>query len=450
LAACILDLAMPSERPPILIVDDEEEVCISLKEILETKGFNACYETDPREVIRTLEKNTISLVLLDIRMPSIGGIDLLQRVKARFCKLPIIMFSGHATVDDAIRAMRFGATNLYTKPLDINGLVQEIEKIQSVKQDIPCYTDKARILTRNPEMERILTLVEKAAPTEATVLITGESGTGKELIANILHQQSTRSSEQLVKINCAAIPETLLESEMFGHEKGAFTDAKEQKQGYFEVATGGSIFLDEIGDMSLHTQAKMLRVLQEKQFTRLGGSKTLHTDCRIIAATNKDIDELIHNNSFREDLYYRLSVIHLHLPPLRERKEDIPFIARHFLEEFSARYGKAITGFTPEVEHFLTRHDWPGNIRELKNIIERGVIFSSGTKLDFDTLPDHYKHHTSPLESEELPSMYQNSARDVIKEALKRSGGVKSEAAKLLNINRKTLYNRMKKLKIDQ
>jgi DNA-binding NtrC family response regulator len=441
----------------ILIVDDELELCLSLKELLTDEGFHCEYETDPREVLPLLEKNDIALVLLDIRMPAIGGIDLLKILRSRFPDLPVIIISGHATVDTAVRAMKHGAVNLFTKPLEIDSLVSEMSRIIGSMKTKRAVPGNDKLITQSPVMQRILDLVRKAAPTDATVLITGESGTGKELIAGLLHRLSPRNSSPNIRVNCAAISETLLESEIFGHEQGAFTDAKQRKQGYFEAAGGGTIFLDEIGDMSLHTQAKMLRVLQERQFTRVGGTELIESDVRVIAATNKNLRECIAEGSFREDLFYRLTVINLHLPPLRERIEDILPLADYFLTFFNSVYGKSITGFDPSVRAFLLEHDWPGNIRELKNFVERAVIFCTKKEISTDMVPDQYREIEDLLEGtdrgfrteDNLAERYRDQGREVILEALKKTRGVKKEAAELLKIDRKTLYNRMKRFNIE-
>lgn len=441
----------------LLIVDDELELCLSLKELLSDEGFRCEYETDPREVIPFIEKSVISLVLLDIRMPGIGGIDLLKLIKFRFPELPVIIISGHATVDTAVKAMKFGAVNLFTKPLDIDSLLSEIQRITGSLEARRPVPENDKLITHSPIMRRILDLVQKAAPTDATVLITGESGTGKELIADILHRMSPRARAPYIRVNCAAIPETLLESEIFGYEQGAFTDAKQRKKGYFEAAGGGTIFLDEIGDMSLHTQAKMLRVLQERQFTRVGGTELIESDVRVIAATNKDLRACIDGGSFREDLFYRLTVINLHLPPLRERTEDILPLAEYFLNHFNSVYGKNITGIDYRINSFLLGHDWPGNIRELKNFLERAVIFCTGTTINIDTLPDQYKDigRTSlgsgpeAGKPDDLAEKYRHQGKEVILEALEKSHGVKKDAADLLKIDRKTLYNRMRRFNIE-
>ncbi len=433
----------------ILVIDDEHEVCLSLCEILSSRGFETKFETDPTRTLDILKSTSIDLVLIDIRMPKVGGIDLLKTIKKEYPMISVIMISGHATVDNAVLAMKYGAVNLFTKPIDMKELLSEINQIKNASQNrrISINENDDEIITQNPEMKKILYLVEKAAPTDATVLLTGETGTGKELIAKKLHSLSKRAGKPYIRINCAAIPETLLESEMFGHEAGAFTDAKTMKQGIFEVASEGTILLDEIGDMSARTQAKMLRILQERQFSRVGSTVLLHTNCRVIAATNKNLAEEIRKGNFREDFYYRLNVIHLHLPSLKERREDILLLMRYFLTYYCELYSKCIDNVSGQVESLLLKHQWPGNIRELKNFVERAVIFSTGTSIDISELPDQYRYITS-REEPDLSEQYDEKAREVILRALQMSKGRKLKAARILKIDRKTLYNRIKKLNI--
>jgi DNA-binding NtrC family response regulator len=433
----------------VLIVDDELKICLTLSEILRKKGYRTLYCTDPQEVIPAVKGSAVDLLLVDVKMPEQDGIDLLRALKMEMSGLPVIMISGHATVDRVVVAMKYGALNFYTKPINNKKLIEEIAQIEAAKRRRVLSDSAPTIVTRHPAVLRILEFAKKAAPTDAAVTITGESGTGKELIADLLHQYSPRRNSPFIKINCAAIPEALLESEMFGHEKGAFTDARSLKRGQFELAGEGSIFLDEIGDMSLQIQAKMLRVLQDKCFTRVGGSTALKADCRIIAATNKKLQELIAKGLLREDLYYRLSVITLQLPPLRERKEDIPLLAEHFLQEFNHLYGKRIGSISGEVCSLLERHDWPGNVRELKNFMERAVIFCEGRRIEPAVIPEQYRILGSGRQETPLNIRYQTSAREIIVEALEKSRGVKQKAAELLNIDRKTLYRKMKKYKID-
>jgi two-component system response regulator AtoC len=432
----------------IMIVDDEPEVCLSLGELLNSRGYGVHQVEHPEEVMPLLEREPIDLIIMDVRMPSIGGIDLLKLVRQRHALLPVLMISGYASIENAVRAMKYGALNFYTKPIRLPDLLREIRHLEHSVRFGRATGEADRIATSSPAMTKVLCLVEKAAPTEASVVIMGESGTGKELVADLLHEGSLRRANAYIKINCAAIPDNLLESEMFGYEKGAFTDAQQQQKGKFELADGGTIFLDEIGDMSLKTQAKMLRVLQEKRFTRLGGLKPIKTDFRVIAASNHSLEQMIKEGTFREDLYYRLSVIVLQLPPLRERREDIVPIAEEFVRSFSGVYGKGVFGLSPAVADVLQKHSWPGNVRELRNIIERAVIFCEGGTIELGDLPEQYKILTarSAASAEDLTEAAADGARAVILEALKRTNGVKGEAARLLNITRKTLYNRMKRL----
>ncbi|MGA2381331.1 MAG: sigma-54 dependent transcriptional regulator, partial [Spirochaetia bacterium] len=379
-------------RFTILIVDDESEVCLSLAEVLQSKGYQTLHEDNPLKVLALLGQESVDLILMDVRMPVLGGIDLLKIIRKTHPLLPVIMISGYASVESAVRAMKYGALNFFAKPVQLSELLQEIHHLErSVRIKRPVMTSTDTIVTGNAKMEEVLSLVEKAAPTEASVIVIGESGTGKELIADLLHHASKRNHNAYIKVNCAAIPDNLLESEMFGHEKGAFTDAQSQQKGKIELADGGTIFFDEIGDMSLQTQAKMLRVLQEKHFTRLGGSVPIRADFRIIAATNKSIEGMIAQGSFREDLYYRLSVITLKLPPLRERREDIVPLALHFIGEFNHVYGKNVLGISDRVTETLEEHSWPGNVRELKNIIERAVIFCETDLIEPRDLPEQYR-----------------------------------------------------------
>ncbi len=432
----------------ILIVDDEPEVCSSLSEILSENGYTVDYRTDPTLVAAYLLENQIDLMLLDIRMPGIGGLDLLEEIRSSHPDLGIIVISGFATVEHAVKAMKYGAVNLLTKPLKISLLLLEIEQYRNSLSSKSKVTDEYSIVTEDPSVLHIVEQVKVAASTPAPVLIQGESGTGKELIAEMLHRNSRRAGNPLTKINCAAIPEHLLESELFGYEKGAFTDAKENKTGLLEYADKGTVFLDEIGEMSIHTQAKILRVLQDKKFTRVGGLKPVSSDFRVIAATNKNLKEEVALGNFRKDLYYRLTVVEINMPPLRERTGDIMLLVNHFIDYFNSVYEKNIRSIGPEAQKALEQHIWPGNIRELKNVIERAVIFSPGNTIDLSCLPEQYRciFHTSP--TEELNNRYDSISREIILEALSRSNGVRQEAARLLHISRKTLYNRMRRLNI--
>ena len=432
-----------------MIVDDEQEMCISLSKILVAAGFQSEYTTHPLEVKRLLSEKHFDLVIMDIRMPEISGLDLLQQFRAAFESIPVIIISAYASVENIVAAMRVGAINFYQKPINIEMLVAEVQKIthSAGGQAHPAVASQP-VGSLNTRMGEALKQSLKIARTTASTLLCGESGTGKEVVANLIHQNSPRAGKPFVKINCASIPETLFESELFGYEPGAFTDAKRLHKGRFEIADGGTLFFDEIGEMGMDTQAKLLRVLQDREFERLGGSQTIKSDVRIIAATNTDLHQLIEKRRFREDLFYRLAVVVISLPPLRERREDILPLARHFLELFSVTYGKAITRISRDVERLLCDHSWPGNVRELKNCIERAIIFSESEELELPDLAFQYESYGAQDEPS-LEQAHQQLSRQIIVDALARCGGVKQKAAELLKIHRKTLYNQMKKLGIE-
>jgi DNA-binding NtrC family response regulator len=405
-------------------------------------------------------------VLLDIRMPHIGGMDLLQSFREEFPAINVIIITGYGTVENAVRAMRCGATNFFTKPVSVPEIVTELERLTAARDrkeaqpQAPAEEDSlVQYVTQDEGTLQVLTMAERAAETDATVLITGESGTGKELVANLIQSKSRRADGPFVKINCAAIPEELLESELFGHEPGAFTDARERKIGLFEKSRGGTLFLDEIGDMSHRVQAKLLRVLQDQQFTRVGGTETLHADVRIIAATNRTIESLLDEAQFRSDLYYRIAVIHLELKPLRERARDVLLLAEHFLLRFSVDYGKVPLSWSQQARELLQDHTWPGNIRELKNLVQRLVIFADGNVIDCSDFPEQYRIYderfSAARRSEQreelemdLEELSRQNTRKLVVAALNKAGGVKQEAARLLNVNRKTLYNWMRELNL--
>ncbi len=381
-------------------------------------------------------------------MPRISGIDLLKSIKQKNSTVPVIMITGHPSIENAVRTMRYGALNYYVKPLDLAEIIKEIKQILTTRNEQRLNESNIphNIITKNTVMKNILKEILKAAPTSAPVIITGESGTGKELIANYLHNQSLRKNKSFIKVNCAAIPETLLETELFGHEKGAFTDAVKEHIGKFELANNGTLFLDEIGDMSLKTQAKILRVLQEKALQRVGGMKVIKTDIRIISATNKDFKQLIANKEFREDLFYRLSVITIDLPSLKDRPDDIILLAKYFISNYNDVYNKKIKDISNEVKQIFSSHNWPGNVRELKNCIERAVIFCDMETIEINDLPSQYKEICNEYSENSYEKAFKNFDKKMILDALEKSNGIKKEAAKLLNIHAKTLYYRMKKL----
>ena len=447
-------LASQSKQNTILIVDDEIEICRSLEELLVEYGYSVLFTTNPNEALGILAKHSVQLAMLDIRMPQLDGLKLLQSIKQEPYDIPVIMITGYPGFKSAVTAMRYGAVNIFTKPIKFTDLLVEIQTILGTKQ-----TQERNSMIHPEEippskssvMQKIIRDIPKIARTDAPIIITGESGTGKEVIANLIHRQSQRKLQEMVKVNCAAIPEALMEAELFGCVAGAYTDAKEGRAGKFEIANKGTLFLDEIGDMSIVLQAKILRVLQEQEFERIGSSKVIRTDVRIIAATNKDFSQLFKEGLFREDLYYRLSVVEISLPPLRQRKEDIEGLSRYFLRTYSVLYNRPNLQFSERALEILTSHEWPGNIRELKNTIERAVIFCEGDRIMETDFPTQYRSIKS--QQYNLVSPYEKAVdeldRERIIEALKRSDGSKSRAADLLRMHRKTLYNKMKRLGLD-
>lgn len=436
-------------KPSILIIDDEKEFAVSLAEYLESFNFQVSVLTDPERWNPVLRQTEYNLILLDIRMPRMTGFDLLSAIRGANWNTPVIMVSGHASVENIVRAMRFGAINFYKKPIQLKELTAEIERIVSFRHERIESSTATRLITQNPQMREVIRMVKKSAETSAPVLVTGESGTGKELVANSLHYQSKRRGGSFVKLNCAAIPDTLLESELFGYEAGAFTDAKQRKMGKFETAHGGTLFFDEIGELSMTIQAKLLRVIQDGKFERLGGHKQFFADVRIISATNRDIQEDAENRRFREDLFYRLAVVTIDLPPLRDRREDILPLTEHFLRHYTAVYQREIFGLDDDVKNAFLNHRWVGNVRELKNAVERAVIFCEGDTIRVEHLPVHYRE-VPKAAIDNLTTAYESLSREIIIETLRKTGGRKQQAAQMLNVHRKTLYNRMKKLGIQE
>jgi DNA-binding NtrC family response regulator len=435
-------------KQKILIVDDELHMCQSLCEILEEEGFEAFFCTRPAQALRLLADKEVDLLFLDIKMPELSGIDLLQGLKDKDPAIPVIMITGYPSVDNIVQAMKLGASHVFAKPPNLDELLRVTRILLEGRRQkkLRGRFDQTRIVTRDPKMLKILGAMEKFAATDVPVLISGESGTGKELLANAIHESSQRKNGPLVKVNCAAIPETLLESELFGHEKGAFTDALQARKGKFELAHRGTIFFDEIGDMSPGSQAKILRVLQEQEFERVGGSEVLRADFRLIAASNRNLHDLAGAGKFREDLYYRLSVVAIDLPPLRERKEDILLVCGYYLAHFSDLYEKRIAGLDQEVQQLFLRHSWPGNIRELRNCLERAVIFCESSTIGLEDLPVQYTEFAGGLPATDYQLACDQLDREIILDALLRSKGRKVKAAELLKIDRRTLYNRMKRL----
>ncbi|HUI68941.1 MAG TPA: sigma-54 dependent transcriptional regulator [Spirochaetia bacterium] len=432
----------------VLVIDDEIRMCESLCEILESEGLEALHSTEPVRALTLLAEKNVDLVFLDIKMPEMSGIHLLKSMKAIAPTVPIIIITGYPSIDNIVQSMKLGASNVFSKPPNIETLIREVKIIldSRVKKQQSERSGPGRIITRDHRLMKILAAMEEFAATDAPVLITGESGTGKELLASAFHDVSRRRDNRFVKVNCAALPETLLESELFGHERGAFTDAVSTRKGKFELADRGTIFFDEIGDMSLNSQAKILRVLQEQEFERVGGSEAIQIDFRLVAATNKKLPDLIAAGSFREDLYYRISVVSVDIPPLRERGEDVLLLSAYFIEHFNEVYAKRIQDLAPDVKQLFLHHRWPGNVRELKNCIERAVIFCESQNITMEDLPSQYAGFSGGFAAADYDNARDNLDREIIVDALIKSQGKKAKAAELLKIDRRTLYNHMKRV----
>ncbi len=449
----------------VLVVDDDPAHRTMLKTLLGGWGYEIHEADDGSTAIEMARERAFDLVLMDIRMIKVSGLEALSEIKAFNPAIPIIIMTAYSSVDTAVKALKEGAYDYLTKPLDFDELRLAMERAmdhthlreenRALRETLGKHFDRQNIIGRSYAMVRVLETVAQVAPSEATVLITGESGTGKEMIAGAIHFNSTRKDGPFVKINCAAITETLLESELFGHEKGAFTGAYKRKEGKFRQAHGGSLFLDEISEMSLSMQVKLLRVLQEREVTRVGGEEVIKVDVRVIAATNKDLLREIRKGNFREDLYYRLNVVTINIPPLRERIEDIPLLAQHFLRSFAEKNRKDIKGFTPQAMDQLLRYDWPGNVRELMNAVERGVVLGRSEYLGKEDLPLVSRDEgpvAASVSTDMLPPPLplEEVEKATILRTLEATGGNKSEAARRLGITRKTLHKKLKKYGVRQ
>ncbi|PWB46189.1 MAG: DNA-binding response regulator [Candidatus Methylomirabilota bacterium] len=448
-----------TEQNVILVVDDDQALREALGKALAKEGHAVILAADGQEGLDQLRNKPVNVTLLDLKMPGLAGLELLKAARLLVPDVEVIIITGHGTIDDAVTAMKQGAYDVVTKPFSRFNLLKTVEKAlekqrlstqaKVLQRKLDEVEEKDRIVGISAAMGRVLGLVEQVAGSEATVTIQGESGTGKELIANLVHRLSPRRERPYIKVNCAALPETLLESELFGYEKGAFTGALTRKAGRFELANRGTMFLDEIGDLSLTTQAKLLRVLQEGEFERLGGTQTLKVDVRLVTATNQDLRQSVREKKFREDLLYRLDVVTIVLPPLRERPEDIPLLAEHFLRRYAQKSQKALSGFSDAALASLLEYNWPGNVRELEHAIEHAVIFARETNISVDDLPPAISTERrkaleraltiplgTPLDEVELR---------LIEETLRLTKGDKELAAKLLGIASRTIYRKLKR-----
>ncbi|MDK2792716.1 MAG: two-component system, NtrC family, response regulator HydG [Deferribacteres bacterium] len=432
----------------ILIIDDEKNHRLMLKIHLEEAGYEVIEAESGLDGIYMAEENELFAILLDIKMSIMDGITTLSKLKEKGINTPVIMVTAFNNVRTAVESMKLGAIDFITKPVDIELLLKSLENIglnqvESSGEDALVDFEFEGVYSKDG-LGKILNLLKMVSPTDASVIIYGESGTGKELVARAIHKNSKRADRQFLAVNCAALNENLIESELFGHEKGAFTGATNQKKGKFELADGGTIFLDEIGEMPISTQAKLLRVLQEREFERVGGVKTLKTDVRVIAATNRNLEDMVKKGEFREDLFFRLNVFPVNLPPLRERKSEIPMLVDFFIKKYSMKFSKIIKGYTAEYIEKLKTYSFPGNIRELENIVERSIILCSSEKLTGDLLPDFREK----VQNESVLDVKENEKQLIFK-ALKESGNNKSQAAKILGISRKTLHNKIKEYNIE-
>jgi two-component system nitrogen regulation response regulator NtrX len=438
-------------EPIVLVVDDEEGIRESLAGIFEDEGCAILTSNSGEEALELLKEHSPDLVLLDIWLPGIDGIKTLEEIKALKPDLPIIMISGHGNIELAVKATKIGAYDFLEKPLSLERVLLVAKRAferrtlemenKALKKDL---TKKYRLIGNSPKMELLKEQIIMAAQSNSRVLIMGESGSGKELVARLLHENSNSAGNPFIEVNCAAIPQELIESELFGHEKGSFTGAFESKKGKFELADGGTLFLDEVGDMSPSAQSKVLRIIETQEFQRVGGSKNIKVDVRIIAATNKDLKEEVKKGNFREDLLYRLDVIPIVVPPMRERKEDIPLLVEHFLESFAAEYGKKPKKIAPEALKMLEAHDWPGNIRELRNVIERLVIMTPSDIITSKNLVIAEPTRQDYLSYKILKEARDAFEKDFITKRLEENNWNISKTAEILQVERSNLHKKIK------
>ncbi|HEX3109199.1 MAG TPA: sigma-54 dependent transcriptional regulator [Thermoanaerobaculia bacterium] len=450
----------------VMIVDDEEVLRDVLEVVLRREGFDVVLAASGEEALSLLDGDDVDLVILDVMLPGISGIDTLRAIRIANPTLPVVVITAFSSIDGAIEAMKFGAFHYIPKPFKNEEVVLTVTKAleqrrlswenERLKAELSEKYSYANIIGKSESMRKVFELIRLAAPSRSNILITGESGTGKELVAKAIHHASPRAKNAFVTVNSGSLPPELLESSLFGHLKGAFTGAIATKRGLFEVADGGSIFLDEIGNINLETQAKLLRVIQEKEFMRLGSVETIRVDCRIIAATNADLTKLMADSRFREDLFYRLNVITIPLPPLRRKREDIPLLVAHFMQKYSDENRRKVKEVTPDAMRILLDHLWPGNVRELENTIERAVVLSTGDRITPELLPDSLRYPVNtdqpsmivPSEGLSLKDAVSRYERAMILQSLEMANGVQKRAAELLQVKPSTLNEMMKRLGI--
>ncbi len=446
-------------KTKILVVDDDRSHRLMLKTVLEAEEYRVFLASDGDSALESVRNSMFDVILMDIRMAGMDGLEVLKHLRGLAVKTPVVLMTAYASIKTAVEALRNGADDYLTKPLDMDELKVVLEKMLRLKvlqdenhqlrEELGREFDFSSVIGSSPKMKSLFEMIKLVAPSEATILLRGESGTGKELIARMIHQNSPRKNGPFIAVNCAAIPETLLESELFGHERGAFTGANRQRMGRFGLADGGTLLLDEIGEMPVQMQAKLLRVLQDQVFEPLGSTKSVKTNIRFIAATHRDLQEEIEAGRFREDLYYRLNVVALELPPLRERPGDILLLAHHFLEAYSRKNQKLVKTMASEVADTLARYDWPGNVRELENVMERSIILARSTHLRLEDLPEFLRNQRSKSVEKSFPQVLpdrtlKDMEEEMIRMTLAQHQGNRTQAAKTLGISRRTLQLKLK------
>ena len=445
----------------ILIIDDEKNIREGLGAAFEMEGYEVRLAANGKEGLDCIAKGDIDLVITDLRMDGISGEEVLRRVTTETPGIPVIVLTGHGSIDAAVDAMRNGAYDFLTKPLNLDRLSMLVKRAlerrelslqhTQLKAEVSSAHTLDNMIGKSAEMQKVFTLIKKVAPTKASVLITGESGVGKELVADAIHNLSPRSAHEMIKVHCAALSETLLESELFGHEKGAYTGAEKMQKGRFELAHESTIFLDEIGEVNASVQVKLLRVLQDHKIIRVGGEKTIDIDVRVIAATNRDMEKEVKEGRFREDLYYRLNVVHIAVPPLRERRDDIPLLLNAFLKEYAKENGKNVTGIDNRARALLYKYDWPGNIRELRNCIESAVVMCGGNEITPEDLPPTVSASiAAPSITIPVGTTLDDAEKAIICENLAANKGNKSKTADILGIGRKTLHRKLQEYGIGE
>ncbi len=450
----------------ILIIDDEKNYLLILETILGEEGYDVTALNDPEMALDYLDESEVDVLITDMKMPGISGQVILEHVRKNYPHIPVLIMTAYGSIDGAVEAMKCGAFDYISKPFSNDELVLSVKKavmlsrseqeIILLRRTLAEQHGPHKLVGRSKPMREVLQMVSKVAPSKSTVLITGESGTGKELIAKAIHYSSPRKDAPFISVNCMSLSPGVLESEIFGHEKGSFTGATAMKKGRFELAHGGTLFLDEIGELSADLQVKLLRVLQEKAFERVGGSKTINVDIRLVAATNKDLKKVVDQGNFREDLYYRLNVVHVNIPPLRERREDIPVLVAHFMQKLSGEDVQGVKRFAPEALEYLSAYEWPGNVRQLENVVERCMVMAARDVIGVEDLPSEIKDEEAQFKSAvdllpiklELSGTLEKIEAALIRRALVKSGFVQVKAADFLSISKSLLQYKLKKYNI--